>query len=107
MCVCVCVCVWCVCAQYSPEWFPFDADGLAAVFEEGGRGLLDHVLHPQPRFEILNEPLQEGDKMLGCPYTPRHRFCEQNVCVCVCVCVCVRVCGCLCMCGCGNVCVCV
>lgn len=55
----------------SPQRFAVDADFVENVFEELRRAFLDHVLDPQTGLQVLQEPLEEPNKVLRCTDTAR------------------------------------
>lgn len=62
----------CCRSRSSPERFTVDADFLKDVFQKLWRALLDHMLDPQTRFQILQKSLQEPNKVLCCANGTGH-----------------------------------
>ena len=67
------------CRVRLPQWFPLDAHFQVAVAQECGRALLNDVLRPQPRFQVLDEALHERHKVHRVADVTGHRFCKRHV----------------------------
>ncbi|KAH9392651.1 hypothetical protein TYRP_005736 [Tyrophagus putrescentiae] len=59
------------------ERLPLNGHSVVDVLEEGGRTLSGDVLHTQPRLDVLQQVLQEADKVLGGADVSGHRFGED------------------------------
>ena len=62
----------------APEGLALDADALGQAAEEGGRALLDHVLHPQAPLDVLQQAAQEAQNVLGRADGAGHRLCGET-----------------------------
>lgn len=64
--------------QAAPEGLALDAHPLGQAAQKGRRALLHHVLHAQPPLDVLQQPPQEAQEMLGCADGARHRLCRET-----------------------------
>lgn len=62
----------------APEGLALDAHALGQAAEEGGRALLDHVLHPQAPLDVLQQAAQEAQEVLGRADGAGHRLCGET-----------------------------
>lgn len=65
-------------AAAAPEGLALDADALGQAAEEGGRALLDHMLHPQAPLDVLQQAAQEAQEVLGRADGAGHRLCGET-----------------------------
>lgn len=62
----------------TPEGLALDAHALRQAAEEGRRALLHHVLHPQPPLDVLQQPPQEAQEVLGCADGAGYGLCGST-----------------------------
>lgn len=62
-----------------PEGLALDAHALRQAAEEGGGALLHHVLRAQPPLDVLQQPPQEAQEVLGRADGAWHRLCGEQL----------------------------
>lgn len=62
----------------APEGLALDAHALRQAAQEGGGALLHNVLHAQPPLDVLQQPPEEAQEVLGRADGARHRLCGEE-----------------------------
>lgn len=65
-------------AARAPEGLALDAHALSQAAQEGRRALLYHMLHAQPPLDVLQQPPQEAQEVLGSADGAWHGLCRET-----------------------------